>query len=135
MYDETFAAFFGPRRRPRSPDWIQVTVSGAVESSVEVGLASRDELLREKSFASCSDEELEALAALMERSPVSPPRRRSRRYVAARSGAPDLRRTIRRSLRAGAEPVERRGAAVRCARAGSCSCSTSRARCPTTRAG
>ena len=82
-------------------------MSGAVTEEVEVGMASPIELLREKSFAHCSDEELSQLAALMERSPAVRPLRRTRRVEAARRGAPDLRRTLRRSLRTGGDPVER----------------------------
>jgi uncharacterized protein with von Willebrand factor type A (vWA) domain len=84
-----------------------VTVSGEVREEVEVGMASPIELLREKSFARCSEEELAAVAALMARSPVVPPLRRTRRVEPARRGAPDLRRTLRRSLRTGGDPVER----------------------------
>ena len=36
------------------------------------------------------------------------PRRRTRRFGPARSGVPDLRRTLRRSFRTGGEPLERR---------------------------
>ena len=96
----------GPRP-VRARDGVQVTVSGAVTEEVEVGMASPIELLREKSFADCSDEELSRLAALMERSPAVRPLRRTRRVAAARRGAPDLRRTLRRSLRTGGDPVER----------------------------
>jgi uncharacterized protein with von Willebrand factor type A (vWA) domain len=84
-----------------------VTVSGAVAEAIEVGMASPIELLREKSFARCSGEELASLAALMARSPAVPPLRRTRRLEPSQRGAPDLRRTLRRSLRTGGEPVER----------------------------
>ena len=107
VYDAVFAEYFAGPRPERASDGVQVTVSGAVTEDVEVGLASELELLREKSFAQCSEEELDALAALMARSPVVPPLRRTRRVEPARRGAPDLRRTLRRSLRTGGDPVER----------------------------
>ncbi len=103
VYDRVFQAFFGgevpaaeaPRR------------AGVVVTE-EVALASSVELLRRKSFASCSVEELEQLAALMERLRLAVPTRRSRRLQPARAGLPDLRRTLRRSFRTGGEPFERR---------------------------
>jgi uncharacterized protein len=73
----------------------------------EVALASREEQLRTKSFAELTDDELVELAALMERLRLTVPRRRTRRREAARTGDPDLRRTLRRSFRTGGEPVER----------------------------
>jgi len=73
----------------------------------EVALASREELLRTKSFADLSREELVELAALMQRLRLNVPSRRTRRRERARRGDPDLRRTLRRSFRTGGEPVER----------------------------
>jgi hypothetical protein len=73
----------------------------------EVALASRQELLRTKSFAELTDDELVELAELMKRLRLKVPIRRTRRREPARSGAPDLRRTLRRSFRTGGEPVER----------------------------
>ena len=72
-----------------------------------VALASERELLREKSFAELTDEELAEVAVLMRQLRLSPPPRRTRRRERARAGAPDLRRTLRRSFRTGGEPVER----------------------------
>jgi uncharacterized protein with von Willebrand factor type A (vWA) domain len=106
VYDRVFAEYFSGPQPVRPGDGVQVTVSGALPEEVEVGLASPIELLREKSFASCSDDELAALASLMARRPVIP-LRRTRRIEPARRGAPDLRRTLRRSLRTGGDPVER----------------------------
>jgi uncharacterized protein with von Willebrand factor type A (vWA) domain len=107
VYDRVFAEFFGCSRLPDSGERVRVSLGGVVEQAVDVGLASPLELLREKSFARCTDEELEALAELMAGTPVTPPPRRSRRLVAAPRGAPDLRRTLRRSLRTGGDPLER----------------------------
>jgi len=73
----------------------------------EVALASPVELLRQKSFAQLSEEELAEVAELTKRVRLSVPTRRTRRRARARSGTPDLRRTIRRSFRTGGEPVER----------------------------
>jgi hypothetical protein len=73
----------------------------------EVALASREELLRTKSFADVSKAELLELAELMKRLRLNVPRRRTRRREPARRGTPDLRRTLRRSFRTGGEPVER----------------------------
>ena len=106
VYDRVFGEFFGQQGSARSGERVQV--SGAhVEQAIDVGLASPFELLREKSFARCTDEELEALADLMMGTPVTPPRRRSRRLARSSRGLPDLRRTLRRSLRTGGEPLER----------------------------
>ena len=73
----------------------------------EISLASAHELLRQKSFAHMTDEELAAVASLMRRLRLVPPLRRTRRREPARSGTPDLRRTLRRSFRTGGEPVAR----------------------------
>jgi uncharacterized protein len=73
----------------------------------EVALASTEELLRTKSFAELTKEELAELAVLMQRLRLTVPSRRTRRREPARRGDPDLRRTLRRSFRTGGEPVER----------------------------
>jgi uncharacterized protein with von Willebrand factor type A (vWA) domain len=73
----------------------------------EVALASREELLRTKSFAELTREELVVLAELMRRLRLRVPSRRTRRREPARRGDPDLRRTLRHSFRTGGEPVER----------------------------
>jgi uncharacterized protein len=106
VYDRVFRSFFGgdqaqaasPRRRPAE----------TVVVEEEVALASPIELLRRKSFARCSPDELAQLAALMERLRLAVPARRSRRVAPSRSGLPDLRRTLRRSFRTAGEPLERR---------------------------
>jgi uncharacterized protein with von Willebrand factor type A (vWA) domain len=106
VYDRVFREFFGPRPetdgRPRS----RIRFKGAIAEERRA-LASSVELLREKSFARCSPEELAQLAQLMGRVHLAVPLRRSRRLTRARSGAPDLRRTLRRSFRTGGEPLER----------------------------
>lgn len=107
VYDRVFCAFFGAAAATDvPPPRGRVRVSG--EEAVEVALASPIELLRRKSFARCSAEELEQLGALMQRLRLAVPTRRSRRLLPARAGLPDLRRTLRRSFRSGGEPLERR---------------------------
>jgi uncharacterized protein len=104
VYDEAFAAFFGPPAEVRPPPAV---VRIRSEAEAESALASEVELLKDKSFARCSAAELAALAKLMQQFPLVVPTRRSRRRVPSRSGNPDLRRTLRRSFRTGGEPVDR----------------------------
>ena len=51
--------------------------------------------------------ELAQIARLMARLRLRAPERRTRRRRPARSGDPDLRRTLRRAMRTGGEPIER----------------------------
>jgi uncharacterized protein with von Willebrand factor type A (vWA) domain len=71
------------------------------DEEVELGLVGSDvDVLRHKSFASCTPEELAAVRRLMARLKLTPPRRRTRRSRPAHRGRrPDLRRTVRASLR------------------------------------
>jgi uncharacterized protein with von Willebrand factor type A (vWA) domain len=87
-YDRVFRLFFGGDRPP------EVRIEGAL--ALEVALASPQELLRE-----------EPVDAEWAEQVFHPPLRRTRRTRAARRGALDLRRTLRRSFRTGGEPVER----------------------------
>jgi uncharacterized protein len=105
VYDRVFRSFFGGDRAPAVPP--RRRRAGTVVEE-EVALASPIELLRRKSFARCSPEELAQLAALMEHLRLTVPARRSRRLALARAGLPDLRRTLRRSFRTAGEPLERR---------------------------
>ena len=73
----------------------------------EIALASPVELLKQKSFAKLTEDELREVAELMQPVRLRPPLRRPRRRAPSRTGAPDLRRTLRRSFRTGGEPVER----------------------------
>ena len=104
LYDRVFEAFFGSGRDESSKEHAAVRVQ--LEGRLEVGLASPIELLRTKSFARCSPEDLAELAALMARVRLAVPTRRTRRRAAARAGTPDFRRTLRRSFRTGGEPLE-----------------------------
>lgn len=61
--------------------------------------------VKAKSFAACTPEELAALRRIMRTMQLAPPRRRTRRSAPSRHGrAPDLRRTVRESLRLHGEP-------------------------------
>lgn len=69
-------------------------------------VASDVETLKHKSFAACTDAELAALRRIMARIRLSPPKKRTRRTRPARvGGSPDLRRTIRESLRIHGDPT------------------------------
>lgn len=117
-YDRVFRSFFGgfdvrPRPKPR-PQLTRTETAAAGESESrrtderpahESSRASRIELLRRKSFAACSPEELSELAELMARLRLAAPPRRTRRRRLARSGELDLRRTVRQALRTGADPA------------------------------
>jgi hypothetical protein len=103
VYDRVFRSFFGGEEQSARTSQRPVVV---VEE--EVALASQVELLRHKSFARCSPEELEQLAALLAQLRLTVPARRTRRLAPSRRGVPDLRRTLRRSFRTGGEPLERR---------------------------
>ena len=67
------------------------------------------ELLRDRDFADCTADELAELAELMNRLRLGGAMRRSRRLRPVRvpRGRPDLRRTVRRALQAGGEPITR----------------------------
>ncbi len=70
---------------------------------------SRHEVLAAKDFAECNAAELAEIRALMGELRVAGSRRRARRHRAAAGvrGRPDLRRTVRRAMRTGGEPVRR----------------------------
>jgi uncharacterized protein with von Willebrand factor type A (vWA) domain len=81
--------------------------AGDEEEAVLGWMASDVEALKRKSFAACTPQELAALRRIMNRIRLTPPRRRTRRTVPARSGrAPDLRRTVRETMRLHGEPAE-----------------------------
>ncbi len=71
---------------------------------------SPHELLGEKDFSEYDADELAEAQRLMQRLVVVGGRRPSRRRVPTRKtrGRPDLARTVRRALRSGGEPIERR---------------------------
>ena len=92
----------GPRHRARNR-------LGKDEEEARLGLMASDiEIWRNKAFAACTPEELAALRRIMARIRVIPPRRRSPSHPAdLRAGArPDLRRTVRTTMRTHGEPSE-----------------------------
>lgn len=119
-YDRVFRSFFGPvdahppRPKPKPQPRPAPVQAGGVESASvpaderphqQPARASRIELLRRKSFAACSPEELAELARLMARLRLAAPPRRTRRRRPARARELDLRRTVRRALRTGGDPA------------------------------
>jgi uncharacterized protein with von Willebrand factor type A (vWA) domain len=126
VYDEVFRRFFLAGADP-IPELLtlkaQVTAEAqavlevpATEPSGErredqeatLGLMASDaEALRHKSFAACTPDELAAVRRIMARIRLTPPKRRTRRTMPASCGrAPDLRRTVRQSLRMHGDPAE-----------------------------
>jgi uncharacterized protein with von Willebrand factor type A (vWA) domain len=125
VYDRVFRAYFLGEHDPLGE---LVTITARSESETEAALevpatetgdaepeddetvlgllASNTETLRRKSFDMCTDDELAALRRIMARIRLSPPRRITRRSRPSRRGrAPDMRATVRRSLRAHGDPV------------------------------
>jgi uncharacterized protein with von Willebrand factor type A (vWA) domain len=121
-YDSVFARFFlGAAADPvRELARLRAALAGQGEAVLEVpaaepgggergeqallGLMASDaQLLRHRSFAACTPEELAAVRRIMARLRLTPPRRRTRRTTPARRPrdrtAPDLRRMVRQSMR------------------------------------
>jgi len=73
-------------------------------------MASDAQVLRHRSFAACTPDELAAVRRIMARLRLTPPRRRTRRTAPARRPrdhtAPDLRRMVRQSMRTHGELAE-----------------------------
>jgi uncharacterized protein with von Willebrand factor type A (vWA) domain len=125
VYDAVFRRYFLDAA-DMGPELLRLKASvGGVEAALTVpatepgperaaeaklGLtASTVDILRHKAFSACTDAELEALRRIMARIRLAPPRRRTRRTEPALAGhSPDLRRTIRASMRTLGEPVDRR---------------------------
>lgn len=116
VFDRVFRAYFSGGResarltvrlRPRLravPLGAHAQATGAADPAVPgVALASATEVLRRKSFAACSADELAEIARLQRRLRLATPPRRSRRRAPSRTGEPDLRRTLRAALRTGGE--------------------------------
>jgi uncharacterized protein with von Willebrand factor type A (vWA) domain len=126
VYDRVFRRFFldepDPRSEPQAATWRAATETAAViqvpatepggpghdEEEAVLGLMASDiEVWRDKSFAACTPEELAALRRIMARIRLVPPRRCTRRTVPAPAGRrPDLRRTVRETMRMHGEPAE-----------------------------
>jgi uncharacterized protein with von Willebrand factor type A (vWA) domain len=124
VYDRVFRRFFLDEA-DELPEPLRLTMRSAAEAqailqvpATEPGTDDRDEpparlglvasdaeVLRNKAFAACTPEELAALRRIIARIRLAPPRRRTRRTAAARSGrVPDPRRTVREWMRTQAEP-------------------------------
>jgi hypothetical protein len=97
------------RRRERRLPGMMAAATTAADAADETELLraySAVEVLRTKRFADLTPEELEVIARLLYRTPWNLPRRRARRQKPAPRGAYlDWRRTLRRSLRFGGEPM------------------------------
>jgi len=124
VYDRVFRRFFTDSRDPvremlklQQPEHAlsegvlqvpQTDPGEDLQEQVSLGLMASDaETLRHKSFPACTPEELAALRRIMARIRLTPPRRRTRRTMAAAAGrSPDLRRMVRQSLRMHGEPGE-----------------------------
>src|SRR5690349_7378292 len=124
VYDRVFRRFFLDEA-DELPEPVRLTVRSAAEAqavlqvpATEPGTGDRDEtparlglvasdaeVLRNKTFAACTPDELAALRRIIARMRLTPPRRRTRRTAPARSGrVPDPRRTVRELMRTHAEP-------------------------------
>jgi uncharacterized protein with von Willebrand factor type A (vWA) domain len=126
VYDRVFRRFFlderdadaEPPRPPfhaasetRSALAVPATEPGQDEhedTPAMLGLMAADaDVVRTKSFAACTPDELAAVRRIIARIRLTPPRRRTRRTSSARSGTrPDLRRTVRETMRTHGEPAE-----------------------------
>jgi uncharacterized protein len=115
-YDDVFRSFFGAEREQSTPLPPPPALSMAEaegphggeeleDTRSRVGLASRVELLRHKSFAACTAEDLAQIAELMSRLRIAAPPRRTRRRRPAHRGELDVRRTVRRALRTDGDPA------------------------------
>jgi uncharacterized protein len=77
------------------------------EDKPVLGLMASDvDALKHRSFAACTPQELAALRRIIARIRLTPPRRRTRRTKPASNGRPpDMRKTIRDSMRMHGEPT------------------------------
>ncbi len=124
VYDEVFRAFFLGSEAPvqkmlkikaqaaaqaEAPFEIPATEPSGKDQQEEtlLGLmASNVETLKHRSFGECTEEELAAIRRIMARIKFTPPKRRTRRTKTAGDGRrPDMRRTIRESMRTNGEMV------------------------------
>ncbi len=101
----------GGAERDNSGAWSALAAASAgeddgAEVEVPLAVASDEERLAEKSFDALTPGELAQLYELMSRIRLATPRRATRRHVRARHGRRvDMRRTLRRSLRTGGDPI------------------------------
>ena len=126
VYDRVFRDYYlgergDPGARPRAVVRVAVETASTLEvpapepdrhghdeEEARMGLLASDiDVLRDKSFAACTAEELASLRRIMARIRLTPPRRRTRRTIrSATGGRPDMRRTVRETMRAHGEPAE-----------------------------
>ncbi len=126
-YDQVFRRYFlgedAPARhrltlRPQSVEEAALVMPGTEPGTAEENeerpalgwMASSVDALKHRSFAACTPEERAALRKIMRRIQLTPPRRRTRRTrtrPAGRGTAPDLRATLRASMRMHGEPPGR----------------------------
>jgi uncharacterized protein len=123
-YDRVFRAFFldedGGDRTPPIPRASAAAQAGAAfvmpatepgradaEQEAKLGLMASDvEALKQRSFAACTPAEAAMLRKIMKRIRLTPPQRRTRRTRSGPDGrTPDLRKTIRESLRVHDDPA------------------------------
>ena len=96
---EVEAALVMPGVEPGPPKDEEKPVLGWMASDVDA--------LKHRSFAACTPAELAALRRIMTRIRLTPPRRRTRRTRPASAGrGPDMRKTVRESMRMHGEPAE-----------------------------
>jgi uncharacterized protein with von Willebrand factor type A (vWA) domain len=124
VYDEVFRAFFLASEAPvQKMLKLKARASAEAEASFEMPatepsgkeqdeetllglMASNVETLKHRSFSECTDEELAAIRRIMKRIKFTPPKRRTRRTRTSEDGRrPDMRRTIRQSMRTNGEMV------------------------------
>ena len=125
IYDEVFKRFFLGGAAP-TPEMLMLKARITTESQAMLTvpgtdpdgdqheeeailgiMASDAEALKHKAFAACTPDELAALRRIMAGIRLTPPKRRTRRTSPARSGrAPDMRRTMRESMRMQGDPGE-----------------------------
>lgn len=120
VYDRVFRELFSYEThatpgKPPPPTNMQGTVAEremgleAQDAEVEVPegpeIASPAERLRRRSFAKLDARELQQLARSIDRLRLVAPMRRTRRRTGSKRGDLDLRRTVRRALRTGGEPI------------------------------
>ena len=126
LFDRAFAVFWERKRGAdieQELDTIQLTILLDDEDSSDDGSAeptphddetitirfSAVETLRTKDFASYTSEELDEAQALMQKLRlIGTPRRSYRQRPSRRGTRPDIRRTVRASIRTGGEPIDRR---------------------------
>lgn len=118
LYDAAFRRFF--HREDAKPgvaetEIVETAVAPRVRLSADAdeetatgtseGSASGTELLHDKSFAQCTEEDWAALMALVTRLPELLPLRRTRRYRRGGPGDLHVRRIMRRAASTGGEPI------------------------------